>query len=157
MTWNSAKGRGNTDETLRQSQLIAQGDLVINAVNGLNIDIKDINKNTVSQTIDAMVKADPGLAWLKEAEARGDVDWQLIKETHESFKYSSSGMGPAAMLAVIIIVTVLTAGTASAAVGTAAGATAGSGTAMAASGVASGAALTGELPLVPLLGQGWGT
>ncbi|WP_223472348.1 MULTISPECIES: DUF637 domain-containing protein [unclassified Pseudomonas] len=156
MTWNSAKGRGNTDETLRQSQLIAQGDLVINAVNGLNIDIKDINKNTVSQTIDAMVKADPGLAWLKEAEARGDVDWQLIKETHESFKYSSSGMGPAAMLAVIIIVTVLTAGTASAAVGTAAGATAGSGTAMAASGVASGAALTGGAAVGSTVGAGLG-
>jgi len=134
MTWNSAKGRGNTDETLRQSQLVAQGDLVINAVNGLNIDIKNINQNTVSQTIDAMVKADPQLAWLKEAEARGDVDWQLIKETHESFKYSSSGMGPAAMLAVIIIVTVLTAGAASGAVGSVAGAGAGSGSAMAAAG-----------------------
>ncbi|SFH27432.1 filamentous hemagglutinin N-terminal domain-containing protein [Pseudomonas sp. NFACC45] len=156
MTWNSAKGRGNTDETLRQSQLIAQGDLVINAVNGLNIDIKKINQNTVSQTIDAMVKADPQLAWLKEAEARGDVDWQLIKETHESFKYSSSGMGPAAMLAVIIIVTVLTAGTASAAVGTAASATAGSGTAMAASGIASGAALTGGAAVGSTVGAGLG-
>ncbi|SIR61885.1 two-partner secretion domain-containing protein [Pseudomonas sp. A214] len=156
MTWNSAKGRGNTDETLRQSQLIAQGDLVINAVNGLNIDIKKINQSTVSQTIDAMVKADPQLAWLKDAEQRGDVDWQLIKETHESFKYSSSGMGPAAMLAVIIIVTVLTAGTASAAVGTAASATAGSGTAMAASGIASGAALTGGAAVGSTVGAGLG-
>ncbi len=119
MTWSSAKGRGNTDETLRQTEMIANGNLVIHAVEGLNIDIKDINQNTVSQTIDAMVKADPGLAWLKDAEKRGDVDWRLVKETHDSFKYSSSGMGPAAMLAVIIIVSVLTAGAASAAVASA--------------------------------------
>ncbi|MGY2261934.1 hemagglutinin repeat-containing protein, partial [Pseudomonas sp. SDO55104_S430] len=119
MTWNSAKGRGNTDETLRQSEMIANGNLVIHAVEGLNIDIKDINQNTVSQTIDAMVKADPGLAWLKDAEKRGDVDWRLVKETHDSFKYSNSGMGPAAMLAVIIIVSVMTAGAASTAVATA--------------------------------------
>ncbi|VVO50206.1 hypothetical protein PS865_00244 [Pseudomonas fluorescens] len=119
--WSSSKGRGNTDEILRQSELVANGNLVINAVEGLNIDLRDINKSSISQTIDAMVKADPGLAWLKEAEKRGDVDWRLVKETHESFKYSNSGMGPAAMLAVIIIVTVLTAGTATAAtVGTAA-------------------------------------
>ncbi|WP_064121006.1 DNA/RNA non-specific endonuclease, partial [Pseudomonas fluorescens] len=125
MAWNSSKGRGNTDETLRQTELFANGNVMIHAVDGLNIDIKDINQNTVSQTIDAMVKADPGLAWLKDAEKRGDVDWRLIKETHDSFKYSHSGMGPAAMLAVVIVVTVLTAGTTTAAtIGTAAGETA---------------------------------
>ncbi len=97
-------------------------------MDGLNIDIKQINQKSVSQTIDAMVQADPQLAWLKEAEKRGDVDWRLIKETHESFKYSSSSLGQGAMLAIIIIVTVLTAGAASAAVAsasTAMGATAG--------------------------------
>jgi filamentous hemagglutinin len=130
--WNSAKGKGTTDETLRQSELTAQGDLVIHAVNGLKIDIKQIDQNSISQTIDVMVKADPTLAWLKDVEARGDVDWRLVKETHDSYKYSSSGMGPGAMLAVLIIITVLTAGAASGAVGTAASATAGSGSTMAA-------------------------
>ncbi|WP_454846395.1 two-partner secretion domain-containing protein [Pseudomonas farris] len=134
LAWNSMSGKGNTDETLRQSQLVAQGQLVIKAVDGLNIDIKQINQKSVSQTIDAMVQADPQLAWLKDAEKRGDVDWRLIKETHESFKYSSSSLGQGAMLAIIIIVTVLTAGAASAAVGAAASAGAGSGTAMAAAG-----------------------
>ncbi|MET3454253.1 filamentous hemagglutinin [Pseudomonas kilonensis] len=124
LTWNSMKGKGHTDEVLRQTQLAAQGELVIQAVDGLHIDIKQINQKTVSQTIDAMVKADPQLAWLKEAEQRGDVDWRLIKETHESFKYSSSSLGQGAMLAIIIVVTVLTAGAGTAGVG-ALGATAG--------------------------------
>lgn len=128
LAWTSMSGKGNTDETLRQSQLVAKGKLVIEAVNGLKIDIKQVDQQSVSQTIDAMVKADPQLAWLKEAEKRGDVDWRLIKETHDSYKYSNSSLGQGAMLAIIIIVTVLTAGTASAAVAsasTAMGATAG--------------------------------
>jgi filamentous hemagglutinin len=101
--WVSSKGRGNTDETLRQTQMIAKGNIVIKAVDGLKIDIKDVNQQSVSQTIDAMVKADPQLAWLKDAEARGDVDWQRVKEIHESFKYENSGLGPAAQIAIAIM------------------------------------------------------
>ncbi|WP_436367468.1 DUF637 domain-containing protein, partial [Pseudomonas corrugata] len=156
LAWNSMKGKGHTDETLIQSQLVAQGNLVIKAVDGLNIDIKNINQKTVSQTIDAMVKADPKLAWLKEAEQRGDVDWRLVKETHESFKYSSSSLGQGAMLAIIIIITVLTAGAASAAVGSAASATAGSGTAMAAAGTATTSAVASGATVGSTVAAGWG-
>ncbi|MGH8386397.1 MAG: filamentous hemagglutinin N-terminal domain-containing protein [Pseudomonas sp.] len=134
LAWQSAKGKGSTDETLRQSHLVAQGKLAINAVDGLNIDIKQVDQKTVSQTIDAMVQADPQLAWLKEAEKRGDVDWHKVQEVHENFKYSHSGLGAGAVLAIMIIVTALTAGAASTAIGAAANATAASGTAMAAAG-----------------------
>ncbi len=130
--WNSAKGKGTTDETLRQSQLIAAGETIIRAVDGVRIDIKQVDRQTVSQTIDAMVAADPSLAWLKDAEKRGDVDWRLVKEVHDSWDYQSSGLGVGAALIIAIVVTVLTAGAASAAIGAMAGATAGSGTAMAA-------------------------
>ncbi|WAH59582.1 filamentous hemagglutinin N-terminal domain-containing protein [Pseudomonas silvicola] len=131
LSWFSAKGEGHTDETLRQSALVAQGQLAIKAVDGLHIDIKQIDQNTVSQTIDAMVKADPQLAWLKQAEQRGDVNWQQVKELHESFKYNNSGMGQGAMLAVIIVVSALTAGAASA-LAASAGSTVGAGATMAA-------------------------
>lgn len=69
---------------------------------GLKIDLKHIDQKTVSQTIDAMVQADPQLAWLKEAEQRGDVDWRMVQEVHDSWKYSNSGMGPATQIAVAI-------------------------------------------------------
>ncbi|WP_332847348.1 two-partner secretion domain-containing protein [Pseudomonas lactucae] len=153
LAWTSAKGKGNTDETLRQSELVAQGALAIKAVNGLKIDIKQIDQNTVSQTIDVMVKADPQLAWLKEAEKRGDVDWRQVQELHDSFKYSHSSLGQGAMLAIIIIVTVLTAGAASGAVGAAAGAGAGSGTAMAAAGSS---AMVSAGTAVGTAAAGWG-
>ncbi len=113
LAWTSSKGKGNTDETLRQTQMIAEGSVVIKAVDGLKIDIKHIDQNTVSQTIDVMVKADPQLAWLKEAEKRGDVDWRQVKELHDSFKYSNSGLGAGAQIIIAIIVTYFTMGAAS--------------------------------------------
>ncbi|MBA1187684.1 filamentous hemagglutinin N-terminal domain-containing protein [Pseudomonas entomophila] len=101
--WVSSKGKGNTDETVRQSHLIAQGEVAINAVAGLKIDINQVNGETVSRSIDAMVKADPQLAWLKAAEQRGDVDWRQVKEIHDSFKYSNSGLGPASQIIIAIV------------------------------------------------------
>ncbi|KKN93989.1 hypothetical protein LCGC14_0192530 [marine sediment metagenome] len=102
--WNSAKGQGTTDETLRQSVLIAQGNLAIRAAEGLQIDVKEIDQHTVSQTIDAMVQADPDLAWLKQMEQQGDVDWRTVKEIHDSFEYSHSGLGVGAQLVIAIAV-----------------------------------------------------
>jgi len=101
--WTSSKGRGNNDETLRQSHLIASGKLTIKAVDGLKIDIKHVDQQSVHQAIDAMVEADPQLAWLKQAEARGDIDWRQVKEIHESFKYQNSGLGPASQLIIAIV------------------------------------------------------
>ncbi|WP_363319426.1 DUF637 domain-containing protein, partial [Pseudomonas sp. Bi70] len=113
LVWTSAKGKGTTDETLLQTQMIAQGEIAIKAVEGLNIDIKHVDQQAVSQTIDAMVEADPQLAWLKAAEQRGDVDWHRVKEIHDSFKYSHSGLGGGAAIVIAIIVAYFTAGAAS--------------------------------------------
>jgi len=86
--WTSAKGKGTTDETLRQSELVAAGNLVIEAARKIRIDIPEVNAQTVTQTIDALVEAEPKLAWLKEMESRGDIDWQRVKEVHDQWKYS---------------------------------------------------------------------
>jgi len=140
--WQSAQGKGRADETLGQTALIAKGELLIKAVDGLTIDIKDINETSVSQSIDAMVQADPSLAWLKQAEQRGDIHWRQVKEIHDRFHYKHQGLGGAAMIIIAIVITVLTYGAASGAIGTAAGATAGSGSAMAAGTAATAATAT---------------
>jgi len=128
--WTSMESKGQVDETLRQNQLTAKGQTLVKAVDGLHIDIKQINQQSVSQAIDAMVQADPSMAWLKDAEARTDVDWRQVQELHDRWDESHSGLGGPAMIIIIIIVTYFTAGAASGLVG--AGATAGSGTAMSA-------------------------
>ncbi|WP_192812406.1 DUF637 domain-containing protein, partial [Pseudomonas psychrophila] len=135
--WVSSKGKGNTDETLRQTQMIAEGNVAIKAVEGLKIDVNQVNQQTVSQSIEAMVKADPQLAWIKDAEARGDVDWMQVKEIHDSFKYNNSGLGPASQ---IIIAIVMAAVVGPAAMGAMTAAGAGAGVAAGAGAVAAGAA-----------------
>ena len=120
--WTSMENKGQVDETLRQSQLTAKGRTLIKAVDGLHIDIKDIDQQTVSQVIDAMVQADPSMAWLKDVEARGDVDWRQVKELHDSWDESHSGLGGPAMIIIVIIVSYFTAGAASGLVASAANA-----------------------------------
>lgn len=133
VVWQSAEGEGWTDETLRQTQLLAQGNVAIKAVEGLQIDIRQLDQKGVRQAIDAMVKADPNLAWLKTAEEQGKVDWRQVREVHDSWKYSSSGMGPAMQIAIAI---------AAAAIGgmAAASVLSGSGAGLAATGAGVGAA-----------------
>jgi len=126
--WVSSKGKGNTDETLRQTQMVAAGNIVIKAVDGLKIDVRQVNQQTVSQSIDAMVKADPQLAWLKEAEKRGDVDWRLVKEIHDSYKYSNSGLGPASQIIIAIVMAAVVGPMAMGAMGTATGGAVAAGT-----------------------------
>ncbi|WP_233631332.1 MULTISPECIES: two-partner secretion domain-containing protein [unclassified Pseudomonas] len=106
LAWNSAKGKGSTDETLRQTLMVTQGELAIRAAGKVNIDIKQVDQNTVSQTIDAMVQAEPQLAWIKQAEASGQVDWRVVKEIHDSWDYKNSGLGAAPALIISIVASV---------------------------------------------------
>ena len=129
--WTSMEGEGSTDETVLQSQLIAKGETLIKAVEGIHIDVRVVNQETVSQAIDAMVTADPDLAWLKEAEQRGDIDWRRVKEIHDSWDYDHSGLGGPLMIIIAIIVTYFTAGTASGLVAGAGSAVGGAGSAIA--------------------------
>ncbi|MBV6227890.1 DUF637 domain-containing protein, partial [Pseudomonas aeruginosa] len=142
LAWNSAKGKGQTDETLRQTQIVAQGNLAIKAADGLKIDVKHIDQKTVSETIDVMVKADPSLAWLREAEKQGDLDWRKVREVHDSFKYSHSGLGAGAALAIAIVVTYLTWGAGSSMAGVAAKSATGVAANSVASAVATNAAIS---------------
>nr|WP_329610976.1 DUF637 domain-containing protein [Pseudomonas sp. KNUC1026] len=111
--WNSMSGKGRTDETVRQTEMAVQGELMIQAAQRITVDVKEVNQQSVHQTIDAMVAVNPDLAWLKDAEARGDVDWRQVKEVHDSYKYSHSGLGGAAQLVIAIIIAYFTAGAAS--------------------------------------------
>ncbi|MBD3898325.1 DUF637 domain-containing protein [Halomonas sp. ML-15] len=99
----SASGEGTTRETLRQNELRYQGELTIQAAQGISIEVEGINAGSVRQTIDAMAEANPDLAWLQEMEQRSDIDWRHVEAIHDSWSYSQSGLGPGAALAVSIV------------------------------------------------------
>ena len=125
LAWQKMEGEGFTDETLRQTEIVAAGNLAIDAAEGLHIDVKQVDQQTVEQMIDGMAAENPDLAWMKDAYQRGDVDWRQVRELHDSWEYSSQGMGPATALAVTIVVTAMTAGAGAAAGGAVAGGTTG--------------------------------
>ncbi|MCW4150737.1 hemagglutinin repeat-containing protein [Halomonas sp. 18H] len=131
--WQSASGEGFTHETLRQSELVAQGERLIQAAEGLQIDVEEIDRRSVTRTIDAMVAANPDLAWLKEMEQRGDIDWRQVKAIHDSWDYSRSGLSQVAALALSITVAAMTSGAASSAIGAVSGTATGAGATSAAS------------------------
>ncbi|QEM83266.1 DUF637 domain-containing protein [Halomonas binhaiensis] len=145
--WQSAKGEGSTVESLRQSQLEAKGERIIQAAQGITVDLPqngEITQQSVSQTIDALVQADPELAWLKDMEARGDVDWRQVKAMRDSWDYDHAGLSGAAQLVIAIVVTYFTAGAASGAVAAAAssaGASTAAGAAWAAGAAGTGAGI----------------
>ncbi len=87
MAWIGIKGEGRTDETmLRQSEILAQGQLAIRSSGRPADRYQGSQPVTIGQTIDAMVQADPTLAWIKAAQQRGDVDWRQVKELHDSYQ-----------------------------------------------------------------------
>ena len=102
LAWQSSKGKGQTDETVRQTQIVAQGNLAIKAVEGLKIDLKHIDQKTVSQTMGGGGGGGPPLGGGGGGRAPRDVDWRMVQEVHDSWKYSNSGMGPATQIAVAI-------------------------------------------------------
>ncbi len=81
---------GSTRETLRQSELRYQGELAIQAAQGITIDVPEVNAQSVRQVIDAMAEANPDLAWLQAMEARGDINWRQVEAIHDSWSYSQS-------------------------------------------------------------------
>ncbi|WP_431023858.1 DUF637 domain-containing protein [Halomonas sp. H5] len=101
--WQSSRGEGRTDETLRQSELLARGELVIQAADGIVAEVPEIDAQSVRQTVDALVAANPDLAWLQDMEARGDIDWRRVRAIHDSWEYEQSGLGAGAALAISIV------------------------------------------------------
>ncbi|HBX57757.1 MAG TPA: hypothetical protein DEH10_20615, partial [Pseudomonas sp.] len=82
--------------------------------------------------------------------------WRRVKEVHDSFKYSSSGLGGGAAIVIAIVVAYFTAGAASAAIGNVAGAAAGSGGTMAAAGTATASAVANGAAIGSTVAAGWG-
>jgi hypothetical protein len=82
---------------------------------------------------------------------RGEIDWRRVKETHDQWKYSHSGMGPALMMVIAIAISVMAGPALSAALGELA--SAGVGTAMAAAVPAT--AATATTAAVSATAAGW--
>ncbi|MGI2030570.1 hypothetical protein, partial [Endozoicomonas acroporae] len=131
--WQKAKGEGKTDETIVHTEITAEN-LTLEAGQGIQADIKQIDGKNLQQTIEHLSQK-PELAWMQQLQENPNVDWAQVQEIHDSWDYESQGLtGPAAAI-VVIVVTYLTAGAAAGAAGAISGAGAGGASAAAAAGV----------------------
>jgi hypothetical protein len=126
LNWQSMSGSGHSDETIVHTKINAGGDVNINAVQGVVVDIK--NGGTVQQSIDKLA-TQPGLEYLADLKNNPNVDFNKINEAHKNWNYKSQGLTEVGAAMVVIVVTIATAGAGASAMGSMGYATAGTATA----------------------------
>ncbi|WP_240609950.1 hemagglutinin repeat-containing protein [Billgrantia endophytica] len=122
----SARGHGSTRETLRQNELMAQGDIRIHAEQGIHALYEARDGESLDAAIERVVANDPDLAWLQTLQGRDDVTWESIEAFRDEWRYSQSGLSPIATTILTAVVSYYTAGAVSGMVGNLSGAAAGS-------------------------------
>ncbi|GHC27815.1 filamentous hemagglutinin N-terminal domain-containing protein [Aidingimonas halophila] len=122
----SAKGKGSTRETLRQSELVAQGDILLQAEQGIHALYTARRGESLDQAIERAVADNPDLAWLKTLQGRDDVTWESVDAFRDEWSYSHSGLSPIASTILTAVVSYYTANAASGMIGNLSGTAAGS-------------------------------
>jgi filamentous hemagglutinin family protein len=118
--WQYQEGEGAVDETVKHTEISAEGDISITAKQGILVQYREGEQGqNLKQALSKLSQENPDLLWMSELQDRGDVDWQKIAEAHEQWDYESEGLTEIASLAIVIVVTVLTAGAGTAGAGAA--------------------------------------
>lgn len=115
-SWVTMKSEGSLDQTVRMVSLQPGGDVIINAANGVNVDLRQINSQTGPELVATLVEQNPEMAWLQQLSDQGDINWNEVQEVHERWSEESETVGAGASAVIAIVVTVLTAGSGTGAV-----------------------------------------
>ncbi|MDH2543916.1 DUF637 domain-containing protein [Acinetobacter baumannii] len=131
IVWQSMQDKGSITETAQLPSFNGPVLPTFKAAGGLSVQVpiseKDANKVELRDEILKLANQ-PGNAYLKELVNRKDVDWQQVLLTQKDWDYKSQGLTAAGAALIVIIVTIATMGSGTAAAAGAAGGTAASGT-----------------------------
>ncbi|WP_417793945.1 filamentous hemagglutinin N-terminal domain-containing protein [Terasakiella pusilla] len=108
--WTTITDQGRLDETVQHTTIDAGDGLTITVgTNGsINVDYKDFGD--LDKSIDRLSK-EPGLEWMAQVKAGlTDVQWNAVKEAHESWSTSNKSLSGAATIMITMIATVVTMG-----------------------------------------------
>jgi filamentous hemagglutinin len=119
-------GNGRIDETLVLTHIDAQGGLVLPGTTQVSValDGRLANANTGQPSaadlrrLALSLSTQPELGWLKTLADRPDIDWQAIQTAHQHWDYKSQGLTREGAIVLAFVVTVVTWGSGSAALGT---------------------------------------
>ncbi|EPL4829162.1 DUF637 domain-containing protein, partial [Acinetobacter baumannii] len=131
VVWQSMQDKGSITETAQLPSFNGPVLPTFKAAGGLSVQVpiseKDVNKVELRDEILKLANQ-PGNAYLKELVNRKDVDWQKVLLAQKDWDYKSQGLTAAGAALIVIIVTIATMGSGTAAAAGAAGGTAASGT-----------------------------
>ncbi|WP_163134872.1 DUF6862 domain-containing protein, partial [Agarivorans sp. Alg241-V36] len=103
-------GEGETATTANYVELRHQGELSVEAANGIVVDFKHEKGQSIEQSLQAFAD-NPDTAWIAELQGREDIDWQQVTDAYDSWEYHNESLsGPAAAI-IAIAVAAVTAGT----------------------------------------------
>ncbi|HEV2539772.1 MAG TPA: filamentous hemagglutinin N-terminal domain-containing protein [Frateuria sp.] len=158
VAYQAQDNRGQITTTEQQSTFTGGGSLNVAASNGVVVQYGQHAGETQAQAITRITHNAPGTDWMNVLQNNPKTTWQGITEQDQSWHQHHEGLTPAAGAVVTIVAAYFTAGAASAWIGDAAGATAGSGTAFAAAGTgATGAAVSAGWANATLAGAAAGS
>ena len=99
--------KGEIHETVVPTLMTAAGNIAIVTQDGTIVDYKDTGN--LDESINQLSQA-PGLAWMKDLQARSDVQWNAVQEAHQSWDYSSQGISPVGAILISLAVASATGG-----------------------------------------------
>ncbi|WP_417790623.1 DUF637 domain-containing protein [Terasakiella pusilla] len=99
--------KGNSDETVKHSEINVGSNLVIKA--GLGVVVEYRGDGGLDGAVDSLSKQ-PGLEWMAQVKERDDVNWNAIQEAHKSWHEENETLNPAAGAVIAIALAAVTAG-----------------------------------------------
>ena len=108
-----SRDAGAVDTNVIMTEVDAQGGLIIRAApwsvdesgaatGGVRVEIRDAG--SLEANIATLAEV-PGLEYLADLQARDDVDWQTVREIHDSWDYKAQGLSGVAAAVIAIAVT----------------------------------------------------
>ncbi|WP_460501195.1 hemagglutinin repeat-containing protein [Dyella jejuensis] len=142
IVWQASDNSGHVDTTEKQSTFTAGGDWNLVTTGNILVQVGQESRETADQVINRATTL-PGQSWISTLQKDPYVTWQDVSEQHDVWHEHHEGVTPALSAVITAVAAYFTAGAASALIGTASGAAAGSGAALAAAGSgATGAAVS---------------
>ncbi|QUM89668.1 DUF637 domain-containing protein [Moritella sp. 36] len=120
------QGHGYYREKAYYNEFVTGGGLMLDAFNGVRIEYAG-HADDLDKTIEELAHS-PELAWMKDIRDRsqsGEIDpavWENVELIMNEWNYDDSGLSPAAMAIIAVVVSIVTYGAGAAIVGTAGGA-----------------------------------
>ncbi|MEI7409845.1 DUF637 domain-containing protein [Pectobacterium aroidearum] len=101
--------KGYTKDTWLLPSIYSGGQLTIDAATGITADAKTQNAQSLQNAL-LTLGNNPGTAWLKDLNARPDVQWNAVQDAYSTWNHTTQSLNPVVGAVIAIAVAAVTAG-----------------------------------------------